>query len=141
MGRELVPDALWDRVRPLLPRRALRSMGGRPPAEDRACLRGILFVLRTGIQWEDLPREAFGVSGMTCWRRLRDWHAAGVWAALHQQLLNELGIHGAIDWTRAAIDAATVRAFKRGRSRARTRRTAEKPAANTTWSSTAAAIP
>lgn len=78
MSRELVPDALWSRVAALLPPRPPRPRGGRPPSDDRACLRGVLFVLKTGLPWEWLPREAFGVSGVTCWRRLRDWAQAGV---------------------------------------------------------------
>lgn len=68
--------------------------------DDRAALTGILFVLKTGIQWEELPKEMGCGSGMTCWRRLRDWQAGGVWTALHEVLLDELGRKGAIDWDR-----------------------------------------
>ena len=79
MARPLIDDALWALIEPLLPppkpRRA--DHPGRRPVEARRCLTGIVFVLKTGIQWEDLPAE-MGVSGMTCWRRLRDWQAAGV---------------------------------------------------------------
>jgi transposase len=135
MARELVPDTLWERVRPLLPHHRQQPKGGRPPASDRACLRGIIFVLKTGIQWEELPREVFGVSGMTCWRRLHEWHQAGVWTQLHRNLLDELGLLGEIDWTRAALDTATVRAFKKGASRGRTRRIGAKQAVNTIYSS------
>jgi transposase len=92
MSRELVPDALWSRVAPLLPARPPRPKGGRPPCYDRACLRGILFVLRTGLPWEWLLREIFGVSGVTCWRRLRDWALAAVLEALQQALLDELAV-------------------------------------------------
>ena len=77
--RELVSDALWERVEPLLPEHPPRPRGGRPPIADRACLQGIVFVLRSGIPWEMLPLEMGFGSGMTCWRRLRDWQAAGVW--------------------------------------------------------------
>ncbi|XXF74899.1 IS5 family transposase [Myxococcaceae bacterium GXIMD 01537] len=114
MARELVPDALWERVQPLLPRPPARRRGGRPRADDRACLRGIIFVLKTGIQWEELPCEVFGVSGMTCWRRLRDWHAAGVFSALQRWLLDELGRAGCIDWSRFSVDSSSVRAFQKG---------------------------
>jgi transposase len=76
-------------------------------------LRGILFVLRTGIQWKMLPLEMACGSGVTCWRRLRDWQQAGVWERLHQVLLDKIGQTGKIDWSRAAVDSATVRA-KRG---------------------------
>src|ERR671924_17513 len=99
MARELVPDALWARVAPLLPSRRAHPKGGRPFRDDRACLRGILFVLTTGIAWRDLPAEVFGCSGVTCWRRLRTWHRAGVLEALQRQLLNELGRRGRIDWS------------------------------------------
>jgi transposase len=75
---------------------------------------GILFVLKSGIPWEMLPREMGCGSGMTCWRRLRDWHKAGVWERLHRELLNWLGAAEQIDWSRVARDSATMPA-KRGR--------------------------
>ena len=75
---------------------------------------GILFVLYTGISWEYLPQELGFGSGMTCWRRLRDWHQAGVWQQLHEQLLAELNAAGALDWSRAVIDSSHVRALKGG---------------------------
>lgn len=82
------------------------SPTGRPPT-------GILFVLRSGIPWEMLPMELGCGSGMTCWRRLRDWHDAGVWERLHRVLLDRLGRANAIDWSRAVVDSASVPA-KRG---------------------------
>jgi transposase len=62
---------------------ATLALAGRLPLDDRACLNGILFVLLTGIRWTDLPQQLGYGSGMTCWRRLRDWQAAGVWDQLH----------------------------------------------------------
>ncbi|WNG33316.1 IS5 family transposase [Archangium minus] len=115
MKRELVPDELWERVVPLLPRHRHRRGRGRPPRDDRACLRGIIFVLKTGIAWRDLPAEVFGCSGATCWRRLRQWGRAGVFEKLQRQLLNELGQQGLIDWSRAAFDSSSVRAEKGGK--------------------------
>lgn len=115
MARRLIDDELWSLVEPLLPpakpRRATHP--GRRPVAARTCLVGIVFVLKTGIPWEDLPAE-MGVSGMTCWRRLRDWQAAGVWDKLHAVLLARL--HGAerIDWSRAVIDSSSIRALQRG---------------------------
>jgi transposase len=86
-----VTDELWDRIQPLLPVRPRRfRYPGRKPLDDRQVLNGILFVLVTGIGWEHLPHELGYGSGMTCWRRLRDWSAAGVWDRLHQILLGEL---------------------------------------------------
>jgi transposase len=113
MAKPLVTDALWERIQPLIPPRPepkRPDRPGRPPLDDRTALTGILFVLKTGINWEDLPCEMGCGCGMTCWRRLRDWTEAGVWPKLHEILLAEL--HGAdrIDWSRAIIDSSFVRA-------------------------------
>jgi transposase len=86
-------------------------------------LTGILFVLKTGIGWEYLPQEMGCGSGMTCWRRLRDWQAEGVWDRLHKVLLDELGGADRIDWSRVALDASSVRAKGGAKRRARTLRT------------------
>jgi transposase len=80
------------------------------PPVDRAGLTGIVFVLKTGIPWEHLPQEMGCGSGMTCWRRLRDWNDAGVWERLHQVLLDELQDAEQLDWSRAAVDSSHVRA-------------------------------
>jgi transposase len=108
MAKRIVSDELWAVVAPLLPPEPPKPKGGRPRVPDRAALTGIIFVLKTGIQWEWLPQEMGCGSGMTCWRRLRDWHAAGVWEHLQRLLLEHL--HGAhkIDWRRALLDAASV---------------------------------
>jgi transposase len=89
MRRELVPDELWARVEPLPPRHPREERRGRPLRDERACLRGIIFVLKTGIAWRDLPAEVFGCSGATCWRRLREWSRAGVFEKLQRVLLDE----------------------------------------------------
>ena len=115
MARLLVSDELWARVEPLLPEREPPGKkGGRPPVDDRAVLTGILFVLKTGIPWEDLPQEMNCGCGMTCWRRLRDWQQAGVWDKLHRLMLDELRAADKIDWSRAAVDSSTVRAVGGG---------------------------
>ena len=111
MAKPLVSDELWAVVAPMLPVRPPRPKGGRPPVDDRAALTGILFVLRSGIPWEMLPREMGCGSGMTCWRRLRDWQAAGVWERLHHVLLDRLGTANAIDWSRAALVNGPDRVF------------------------------
>ncbi|GAA1965444.1 IS5 family transposase [Catenulispora subtropica] len=87
---------------------------GRPRLDDRKALNGILFVLYTGIRWEFLPQELGYGSGMTCWRRLRDWNAAGVWQRLHELLLAELRGAGLLDFSRAAVDSSHIRAMKGG---------------------------
>lgn len=100
--------------------------------DDRKVLCGILFVLYTGIPWEFLPQElAFG-SGMTCWRRLRDWNDAGVWTRLHENLLAELHAAGALDWSRAVIDGSHLRAMKGGPKPDRARSTVPELARNIT---------
>ena len=107
MAKPLVPDELWTVIEPLLPPERPKPKGGRPPIPHRAALTGILFVLKSGVPWEMLPQEMGCGSGMTCWRRLRDWQAAGVWTRLHRVLLDRLGRADAIDWSRACV---TVRA-------------------------------
>ena len=139
MARPLVPDDLWAAIAPLLPPARPKPKGGRPPIPDRAALTGIIFVLRSGIPWEMLPREMGCGSGMSCWRRLRDWQAAGVWAALHRVLLERLHGAGQIDWRRAALDSASVPAKRGAPSPARTRRIAASRARSGTWSPTLAA--
>lgn len=108
MAKQLVSDELWAVIEPLLPPEPPKPKGGRPRKGDRAALTGILFVLRSGIPWEMLPQEMGCGSGMTCWRRLRDWHEAGVWERLHLVLLERLNAVEQIDWSRAAIDSASV---------------------------------
>jgi transposase len=100
MAAALLPDRLWDLVEPFLPILPRRPQGGRPRVSDRACLTGIVFVLRSGIPWQMLPQELGCGSGMTCWRRLRDWQRAGVWDLMHFALLDWLARSGQIDWSR-----------------------------------------
>src|SRR5215212_5694944 len=132
----LVSDDLWEAIAPLLPSEPPKPRGGRPRVPNRATLGGVIFVLRTGCPWRLLPKALGCGSGITCWRRLRDWQEVGVWQRLHETLLNWLGDEAAIDWSRASVDSLGVRA-KRGASRpAPTRPTAARPAPSTTWWST-----
>ena len=113
----VVSDGLWRRIEPLLPRETRRfRYPGRKPLDDRLVLSGILFVLHTGIAWEHLPQELGFGCGMTCWRRLRGWHEAGVWQRLHALLLAELHAAGELDWPRAVADSSQIQA-KRGAAR------------------------
>ena len=134
MSTPLLTDALWTEIAPLLPPEPPKPKGGRPRVPDRQALTGILFVLRTGCPWDAVPAELGCGSGVTCWRRLRDWQAAGVWERLHQRLLDRLGSRGRIDWSRASIDSASVPAKKGAVRPARTRRTAASQARSaTSW--------
>jgi len=110
MAKPLLPEALWSRIEPLLPPEPPKPKGGRPRISDRAALTGILFILKTGTPWEYLPQEMGCGSGMTCWRRLRDWHEAGVWKKVWRVLLDELGEADVIDWSTSALDSCSVRA-------------------------------
>jgi len=132
MARPIVSDELWAIVEPILPPPRQYPLGGRPPVDNRAALTGILFVLRSGIPWEMLPREMGCGSGMTCWRRLRDWHEAGVWQTLHQVLLSWLQAADQIDWSRAVVDSASVRAVLGGQKSALTRQIAVNQGASIT---------
>src|SRR5437660_10391571 len=113
MARPLVPDDLWEVIRPLLPPPKPRRPDhpGRKPVDDRQALTGILFVLKTGIPWELLPQEMGCGCGMTCWRRLRDWQHAGVWQRLHELLLAELRKAGQLELAAMIADASYLRAF------------------------------
>ena len=87
MARRKISNELWKALQTLLPVVEPSTKGGRPRVDDRAALSGILFVLHTGIPCEDLPQELGFGSGMTCWRRLRDWQSKGIWERLHLALL------------------------------------------------------
>jgi transposase len=136
MAKELLSDELWAVLEPFLPPPPPRPKGGRPRLPNRAILTGILFVLKSGIPWELLPPEMGCGSGMTCWRRLRDWHAQGVWRRLHQELLDCLGEADQLDWTRAAIEAALVPAPGGAKPPGPTRGTAANRARSALWWST-----
>ncbi len=113
----LVTDELWERIEFLLPPHASRRFRfpGRKPIDNRKILSGILFVLKTGIAWDDLPAELGWGCGKTCRHYLQLWHHAGVWRKLHALLLAELNGADQIDWERALIDASFVKAARRWR--------------------------
>jgi transposase len=132
MSRPILPDAIWLVVEPLLPTPARSPKGGRPRITNRQALTGILFILKTGTAWEDLPTELNCGSGMSCWRYLRDWQADGTWDRIHAALLANLDRAGKIDWSRAAVDSSSVRAVFGGSIPGRTPQIAAKMAQNTT---------
>ena len=131
---KLVPDGLWEQIAPLLPPPKPRRYRypGRLRADDRAALAGIVFVLKTGIAWNQLPSDVVGCSGVTCWRRLRDWTEAGVWPVLHERLLAQLRALGQLDLEVCAVDGSHVRALKGGTTSAPRRSTAAAPVPSTT---------
>jgi transposase len=109
MAKPLVSDELWAIVEPFFPKVERRCrFPGRKRIDDRKVLTGILFVLQTGIPWEYLPKEMGCGSGMTCWRRLKEWQQAGVWRRLHELLLARLDEAERIGWSRAVIDGSQV---------------------------------
>src|SRR5919201_2502817 len=125
-----VPEALWERIEPLLPRKPRRfRYPGRKPFDDRLALQGILFVLHTGIGWEHLPQELGFGCGMTAWRRLRAWQRAGVWEKLHELLLAELRAADQLEWERAIADSSHLQAKKGAPKRVPARSIAAGPAA------------
>ena len=130
MAMELRSDELWEEVEPLLPSPPPQPRGGRPFCDDRAALLGIIFVLRSGMPWQMIPREMPCPSGSTCWRRLQQWTEAGVWAQVHRRLLTRLGKLGEVDLSYAVIDSASVRAVFGGATPDRTPRIGRKKAAN-----------
>ncbi|MFD4224464.1 IS5 family transposase [Streptomyces fimicarius] len=117
MTDDLVPDDLWERVEPLLPAPPARRhrSPGRVRTPDRVALAGIVYVLRKGVAWRDVPAMLIGCSGVTSWRRLRDWTRAGVWPRLHQVLLTELRTAGKLEMDDCPIDGSHIRALKGGR--------------------------
>jgi transposase len=121
------------RLEPLLPQRewCFRYPGGKL-LPDREVLCRILYVLHTGIQWEYLPWELSFGSGMTRWRRLRDWDEAGVWQRLHEVLLAELNAASRLDWSRCVVDSSHVRALRGGQHTGVRRSTADGQARSTT---------
>ena len=132
MAKELVTDKLWETIEPLLPPQPPKPQGGRPRIDDRAALTGIVFVLKSGIPWEMLPKEMGCGSGMTCWRRLKEWQEAGVWERLHLVLLNRLGEADQIDWERASLDSASIPAKRGGQKPQRIPRIKERRARSAT---------
>lgn len=114
MSHASLPEELWKEIEPLLPPdEAPGRQGGRPRVLNKVVLRGIFFVLFTGIRWEDLPKEC-GCSGMSCWRRLRDWQLLSIWEQFHRVLLAALRKAGKLDLSLAIVDSSCSRAVGGG---------------------------
>jgi transposase len=122
MSSKLLPDELWNEIEPLFPRYERSPDGGCPPKDARTVLTAILFVLKTGIGWKDLPSEAFGCSYKTCLRRIRQWSQLGLWQRMHELLLAKLRGADQLDWSRSLVDCSLVKAPLGGPKRGRIRR-------------------
>jgi len=107
-------DEQWEKIEPLLPKIKRSKAGGRKPIEHRACFEGILWVLRCGARWKDLPRQY--PSPSTCWRRLRDWEEQGIWLDIWRSFLGELDEQGRIDWEETFADGSFAPAKKGARA-------------------------
>jgi len=110
MSRHELTDEQWAIIAPLIPKQ--KPGRGRPRADDRRTLNGILYVLKTGCAWADMPRE-YG-SPTTCWRRLRAWSEDGTWERIWRALLGQLDAQGKLDWSQAFLDGSFVPAKKGG---------------------------
>jgi len=135
VARDLTPDLtdeLFHAIQPYLPVRPRhRPKGGHPFCDDKAALRGILYLLREGCKWQSIPSQALDCpSGSTCWRRFRQWTTLGVWDHAHLQLLDLLGEEGVLNLERVIVDSASCRAQKGGRTPDATPRIAARKAAN-----------
>lgn len=106
----LLTDAQWQKIEPLLPRRRRHRRGGRPPVANRRVLEGILWILRSGARWQDLPSEF--PSPSTCWRRLRDWEEQGVWLRIWRTFLAELNERQQLKWSESFMDGSFAPAKK-----------------------------
>lgn len=124
MSSRLLPDELWNEIELLFPEYESSPDGGRPPKEARRVLTAVLFVLKTGIGWKDLPTEAFGVSYKTCTRRIDEWTDQGIWQQIHELFLAKLRGADLLDWSRVLVDCSLVKAPLGGENAGRTRRIA-----------------
>jgi len=105
-------DEQWEKLEPLLPKTAPGNMGGRPWRDNRKVLEGILWVLKSGARWRDLPERY--PSSVTCWRRLRLWEDLGIWLDIWRALLAELDERQYLDWEETFADGSFASAKKGG---------------------------
>jgi transposase len=110
--KRVLTDEQWRRIAPHLPQHPPSPKGGRPRAEDRECLEGLLWLLRTGARWQDIPVDL--PSGSTCWRRLQEWAGEGILQHIQALLLDELVELGKVDFDELLADATFIRAKKGG---------------------------
>jgi transposase len=110
--KRVLTNEQWERVAPHLPDHPPSPKGGRPRADDRACLEGILWLLRTGARWQDIPVDL--PSGSTCWRRLQEWASEGILEKVQAALVEQLHELGRVSLSELFADATFIRAKKGG---------------------------
>jgi transposase len=108
--KRVLTDEQWQRIALHLPEHPRSPKGGRPRADDRECLEGILWYLRTGARWQDIPVDL--PSGSTCWRRLQEWAGEEILEEIQAALIEELAEVGKLDLKELLADATFVRAKK-----------------------------
>jgi transposase len=108
--KRVLTNEHWERIAPHLPQHSPSPRGGRPRAPDRECLEGILWLVRTGARWQDIPVDL--PSGSTCWRRLQEWAGEGVLEQIHALLIQQLDDLGQLDFEELLADATFIRAKK-----------------------------
>ena len=128
--KPLLTDEQWKRIEPLLPPLPVSSKGGHPWTPNRPVLEGILWILRTGARWQDLPDRY--PSPSTCWRRLKRWEEHGVWLDLWRAFLATLDERKQLDWSEAFADGSFAPAKKGGPGSAK--RSAGKAQSGWWWS-------
>ena len=106
----LLTEKQWRKIEPLLPQLKPSPKGGRRFVENRQVLEGILWVLKTGARWRDLPPQY--PSPSTCWRRLRDWEEQDVWLAIWRTFIEELDEAGHLEWEETFADGSFAPAKK-----------------------------
>lgn len=115
----MLTDDQWGRVAPHLPEHPPSPAGGRPRADDRECLEGVLWLLRTGARWRDIPVDL--PSGSTCWRRLAEWAGEDVFRHIQALVVEDLGEAGKLDLDELLADATFIRAKKGAKTSGRPR--------------------
>ena len=104
-------DEQWQLISDLFVEAPVGPQGGRPPASSRLCVEGIVWMLRSGARWKDLPRRF--PSDTTCWRRLKAWTEAGIWQQAWARLIRLLDRDGRVDHEESFADG-TFSAAKKG---------------------------
>ena len=107
-------DERWNLISDLFPEPPRRPQGGRPPAPARGCFEGILWILRSGARWKDLPKHF--PSSTTCWRRHKEWTEAGVWKTAWARLVRALDRRGRVKHEESFADG-TFSPAKKGAKR------------------------